>query len=496
MLGRMVGFGQYRTVSLNLNDTAAAERNRLASSTVHSEKGKFLAHLTDMEELLANIPGTDIRDYMREAMNCYMAGAYRGSLVLSYIALFDDLLAKLGELANVNSTARIVFLEATKKKGDQDVYESYLIDQLTSKSLITGLDSSFLTTLRTLRNKSAHPSGHKPSPEEARFIFFEVVDRFLSKPILSTTHLVDEVVARLKNTNFFPSTGISDIRNVVRDEVASLHDEAMPQLVTKMGVAITSADAATRNNASFFLIGLSKLDNAAANSALQSKFIAQKADDAAYHDVLIQALSANGKLVSGLNISTVGRIRAILAVKISEITSALSETNLNHPTSALISISSAIPEVDFVSTFTTEIEALFGKRAHSEFVVKLVAEKPSLLPIYFPILLSKAGSSDFNIANSLSNAVDKLDESLSALLTDEQAFQLVIAITKAAGWGAWSAKAVVSTKFAGTPSLRSKTLAFAAASEAVASAYINTQLGEVKPISEFIAANLKDEEPA
>jgi hypothetical protein len=453
-----------------------------------------LAHLTDFEELLASIPRVDIRDYMREAMNCYMAGAYRGSLVLSYIALFDDLLAKLGELANVNATAKTIFLEATKKKDDQDVYESFLIDQVTSKNLITGLDSSFLKTIRTLRNKSAHPSGHKPSPEEARFIFFEVVDRFLSKPILSTTHLVDDVVARLKNTNFFPSTTISDIRNVVRDELASLHDEAMPQLVAKMGGAITSADAATGKNASFFLIGLSKLDSAAANSALQSKLLGPKADDAAYHDLLTQALSANGKLLSGLNGTTVERIRAMLAVKISEITSTLSETKLIHPTSALISISSAVPEADFVATFKPELKALFEKRSHSEFVVKLVREKPSLLSIYLPILLAKAGASDFVTANSFSNAVDKLDESLSALLTDEQAFQLVIAITKAASWGAWSAKAVVSAKFAGTPSLRSKTLTFAEANEAAASAYINAQLGEAKPISEFVAANLTDEE--
>lgn len=455
-----------------------------------------MAHLTDMEELLASIPGLDIRDYMREAMNCYMAGAYRGSLVLSYIALFDDLLAKLGELANVNAAAKAIFLDATKKKADQDVYESFLIDQLTSKNLIKGLDSSFLTTLRTLRNKSAHPSGHKPSPEEARFIFFEVVDRFLSRPILSTTHLVDDVVARLKNTNFFPSTAISDIRNVVGDELASLRDEAMPQLVAKMAAAITSSDAATRRNASLFLIGLSKLDSTAANSALQSKLIGPKADDAAYHDLLIQVLSANGKLISGLNGTTIGRIRAMLALKISEITSALSETKLIHPTSALISISSAIPETDFVTTFKPELEALFGKRAHSEFVVKLVRERPSLLSIYLPILLATAGSSDFATANSFSNAVDKLDESLSALLTDEQAFQLVVAIAKAADWGAWSAKAVVSAKFAGTPYLRSKTLAFAAAKPVDASVYINDQLGEAKPISDFIAANLTDEEAA
>jgi len=429
-------------------------------------------------------------------MNCYMAGAYRGSLVLSYIALFDDLLVKLGELANVNTIAKAIFLEASKKKGDQDVYESYLIDQLTSKSFISGLDSSFLTTLRTLRNKSAHPSGHRPSAEEARFVFFEVVDRFLSKPILSTTHLVDDLIARLKNTNFFPSTSISDIRNVVRDELATLHEEAIPQLVAKMSSAVHSTDSETKKNAGFFLIGLAKLDKPLANSALQTKLIAAKADDSAYHDVLTQVMSANGKLVSGLNGTTVVRLRAILATKIAEVTSALSETKLSHPTAVLASIAAAIQEADFVLTFRPEIEALFEKRAHSEFVVKLVTDKPSLLPIYIPILLSKAGSSDFATANSFSNAVDALDASLSALLTDEQALHLVVAIIKAATWGAWSAKAVVGAKFAGTPFLRTKALSFISMDEATATAYIEAKLGESKPVSEFIAANLTDEEPA
>lgn len=455
-----------------------------------------MAHLTDMEELLAKISGADVRDYMREALSCYMAGAYRGSVVLSYIALFDDLLAKLGELANVNSTAKTIFAEATKKKADQDVYESYLIDQLTSKSLISGLDSSFLTTLRTLRNKSAHPSGHKPSPEEARFIFFEAVDRFLSKPILSTTHLVDDLVTRLKNTNFFPSTSISVIRNVVRDELATLHDEAMPQLVAKMGAAVTSTDASTKKNASFFLTGLSKLDRPSANLALQNKLMASRADDEAFHDVLTQVISANGKLFSGLNSTTVVRLRAILAAKISEITSALSETKLSHPTYALASIAASIPEADFVATFKPELEALFGKRAHSEFVVKLVRDKPSLLPIYFPILLAKAGSSNFATANAFSHSVDALDGALSALLNDEQALQLIVAVIKAASWGAWSAKAVVSAKFAGTPSLRAKVLSFIATHEATAAAYIQAELGESKPMNEFVAAHLTDEEAA
>lgn len=455
-----------------------------------------MAHLTDMEELLATIPGSDIRDYMREAMSCYMASAYRGSLVLSYIALFDDLLAKLGELANVNSTAKTIYIEATKKKSEQDVYESYLIAQLTSKNLISGLDSSFLTTLRTLRNKSAHPSGHKPSPEEARFIYFETINRFLSQPILSTTKLVDELISRLKNSNFFPSIVISDVKNVVADETKSLHDEAIPQLVAKLVSAVISSDSLIKKNSRIFLVGLATHDKPATISALQTKLISLKADDNAYEDLITQVLSANGKIFVGLNSTIVNRVQAILATKIANTTSAVSESSLIHPTSALTAIASAVPETEFVTIFKPELDVLFQKRAHSQFVIKLVQDKPSLLPTYFPLMLANAGSTNYDTANAFSNAIESLDKPLSSLLSDEQAFELIIAIKKAASWGSWSATGVDTAKFAGTPLLRAKALSYVATNKVAAAEKIEQKLSESKPIDNFVAANLTDEESA
>lgn len=452
-----------------------------------------MAHLTDMEELLAKIPSADIRDYMREAMNCYMSGAYRGALVLSYIALFDDLLAKLGELGNVNATAKAIYQDASKKKTDQDVYESYLIDQLSSKNLISGLDASFLTTLRTLRNKSAHPSGHKPSPEEARFIFYETISRFLSQPILSTTQLVDELVARLKNSNVFPVSTLTEVMVVVADETKSLHDEAMPQLVVKLAAAVASTDATTSQNASLFLIGLAGTDRPAANSAIQSKLLTAKADSADYAEVLTPVLSANGKLMLGLNGATVGRLRAVIADKIASLTGTLSESKLVHPTNTLSSIATSMPEAQFAVDFKAELEALFEKRAHSEFVVKLVASKPTLLPIYFPKLVAKAGSSDYGTANTLANSIDTLDPSLSALLSDEQSFQLIVAVMKAADGGAWSAKGIARAKFAGTPLLRQRALAYVEAEPTAAADYVQSKFAFTKSIRDFVASTLTDE---
>lgn len=183
----------------------------------------------------------------------------------------------------------------------------------------------------------------------------------------------------------------------------------------------------------------------------------------------------------------------MLATKIAAVTGALSESKLIHPTSALSSIAAAIPEAQFFVEFKPELEALFEKRAHSEFVVKLVTAKPSLLPLYAPKLLANASSSDFGTANTLANSIESLDTSLSALLSDEQSFQLVIAIMKAADWGSWSAKGIANAKFAGTPLLRGKARAYIAAHDVASAHYIELKLSDSKPINEFVATALTDE---
>ena len=303
-----------------------------------------MAHLTDMEELLASVESTDIRDYMREAMNCYMGSAYRGCIVFSYIALFDDLLAKLGELAKVNKEANKIHEEANKKKNDQEVFESYLIDQLATKSLLSGLDTAFLNTLRILRNKSAHPSGHRPSPEEARFIFFEVINRFLSKPILSTTQLVDELVSRLRNKNFFPSTQIFEIKEVVAEELVVLHEAAVPQLVSKLSINTTSSDSNISRNAGFFLSGLAALDRPSATEYIQKKIIQAKSDDSGYSILILRLLSSNGRLFKGVSKTCLSRLKNILSEQIDNVKASARDTRFSHPISVFVSLAKVLSD--------------------------------------------------------------------------------------------------------------------------------------------------------
>lgn len=419
-----------------------------------------MAHMRDMEELLEQISSADIRDYMREALSCYMAGAYRGTVVLSFIALFDDLHAKLGKLAPVNGAARTLYQEITRRKDDQDVYESYLVDQLAAKDFISGLDKGLLDTIKTLRNKSSHPSGHKPSAEEARYIFAEVITRFISRPQLSTTLLVDEIIARMKNGNFFPSLNLSDLEVVVKAEIEGLHPDAIPALTSKLIEAYRAPDLTTVNNARFFLIGLAKDCNDKVRAELQSKVVASKADDEAFGKLVFELISACPKLFLGLKLVPVTRICHLLNESIEAISGAQNEAQLLHPSKVLSSLATILSDDDYSRIFSHQLDKLFSKRVLSKLIIGIALERTSVRDLYLHHLLAQAGSSQFDTANAIAKSLHEVDNELDALLTDEQALKLIIAITNASSHGAFSANDLARSRFVGLAKLRERAIKY------------------------------------
>lgn len=446
-----------------------------------------------MEELLATIPNHPIRDYMREAMNCYMASAYRGCIVLSYIALFDYLLSQLDELSKVNASAKTIFDEATKKKEDQDVYENYLICQLASKTLLSGLDASFLDTLRKLRNKSAHPSGHQPSAEEARFIFHEVVSRFLSRPILTTLYLVDDILGRLSNSNFFPSQMLSDIKGVLAEEIATLHEEAVPVLVTKLTSLTVSPDSIIAKNSRHFLIGLALLNKDGINKELQKRILSKKSDNSKYFSLILRLLSANGRLIVDLPTVTIGRIRRALLNRIDEVEPTTLEAQTNHPTTTFVSIAKHVDDEYLLSHFKVELEKLFHKRPYSPYLIHVFKNRQEIVAVYYPIMLEKARSSDFHTANKFPDSIEQIDSKLAQFCSLEQAFQLCVAVHRAAEFGAFSSIELRDSKFKVAPKLRTRAIEYVKDNELDAEAYLQAQLGITETINSFLSTYLTDE---
>ncbi|MGY8857210.1 MAG: hypothetical protein ACKVLO_07445 [Pseudomonadales bacterium] len=413
-----------------------------------------MPHLHDMEELISSIEDNQVKDYMKEAMSCYMANAYRACIVLTYLALFDDIVKKLGELGKVNKKAKRIYDEAQNKIHEQDVYENYLIEQLASNSLIPKLDTSFLNILRQLRNKSAHPSGHSASAEEARFVFYESINRFLSKPILTTTQLVDNILARLDDQHFFPSSSVSKIADIVKKEILNIHQETFPYLVNKLLDKYLNSNSDLNKNSGFFLNGLAHLKDDQLSSCLKKYVIESKCSDSKCSGLILQIVSVNGSLLLNLEPVTYDRLRSVISEKIKNLDLTYNDSELSHPSMVLSSILESCGEKFVINHFKDQLTELFQKNIFSISFISHMSGNKEITKLYLEEAYIQAGSGDYNIANNFSRNVSDIDSYLSESLTEEQAFLLVANIMKAAEWGAWAAQSLKSSKFSSIPKIR------------------------------------------
>jgi hypothetical protein len=413
-----------------------------------------------MEELLSSIEDDAIADYMREAMAAYMAGAYRGCIVMSYIALFDYLLGSLKHLAGVNSIARTIYEAASKLQDDQQVFETYLIDQLTATNLLPELDGTRLGMIKTLRHKAAHPSGHHASAEEARFVFHETISRFLSKPILRTTYLVQVITERLPNKNFFPSPRINDVSAVVEAEIARLHESAYPVLVAKLVDLCMAPEETRRRNARHFVTGLASLQRPPLANEIRARIVEAKADDPSFADIILALLSASPAIFPTLAPVTLGRVKKLLLDQLGDLFSAIPITELRHAASV---VSEAIRTLDDAWLASQMADVVKECVARHTFDVRILsAAKPGILrdQILFPQLRRGAGSSSFSTANSCVGYLQQHDQECASLLTGQQAFEVLLATTRAAEVGAFDAINLRNTQYAATPKLKESASAF------------------------------------
>jgi len=407
--------------------------------------------LSDMEELLSRIQNEQITDYMREALGCYSSGAYRACIVLSYIAVFDDLRQKIVPLAKISSVARQISEEIERRASDQDVYETYMIDQLRAHQLITETDAFHLGKIRDLRNKSAHPSGLHPSPEEARYVYFETIDKFLSREVLKTTHAVDDILVRLKNDNYFPVISVEHVTAIVSSEISVLHPQAIAYLLTKLVALTEDADPVHAKNASRFLTGLAAKDDPALNIELQRRLITPKADDTTKALVLTTVIGANARLLIGLDATTELRMKNILHSAI-EARKADPPTQISHPSVLLGKIIGKLGPEYIDSHLEKYSDSVVRTFCYFGPLVQSVENSPRLRTLLIEVWKQNAASADFTTANQFADSAGSLDPYFNSL-SPQEAFELVAAVCKAAGWNAFSAINLRNQKFAATPSL-------------------------------------------
>ncbi|MHA1067401.1 DUF4145 domain-containing protein, partial [Enterobacter ludwigii] len=191
--------------------------------------------IRDMETMLLNIRNKKIVPLMEESMRCYNAFAYRASISTAFNAMFHDLCDKLEALKETNSSIKALYQEIERKKQQQEVYESYLIDNLASNNLISKLEKDILDGMRVMRNKASHPTDHEPTAEEARYVFTTIIDLVLSKGRILSRSAADDILSLLKDNNYFPSkSDFKENTKIVRYDIDSIHESALLYLVSKV----------------------------------------------------------------------------------------------------------------------------------------------------------------------------------------------------------------------------------------------------------------------
>lgn len=416
--------------------------------------------LADMEELLGNIRNRDMVDYMREAFTCYGAGAYRGCIVLSYIALFDDMRAKLAELAKINTAAKTIWHEVEKRSGNQEVFESYMADQLQKEGLLTKAEHKQLEIIRDIRNRAAHPSGVQAKPEEARYVYRCVVDDFLGEQLLKTTHAVDALVGRLSKANLFPTTDFDEIVELAKTEIEEIHAAAYPYLVKRLIELRADPDATVVKNARRLLAALAAMKDKALLELIRKRVVEACSHDPEYGPWIGRVIAVNAEVLKGLKPDAVLRVRALLKASV-EKPATTATTNLTHPVTQLAEMVETLGEAAIIKDYKDVADAVIAKWPYATTLLDALGDAPVIRAGLVETWLKAARSSQFDTANAFASAAPQLDDYADAFLSGEEAFRLVVGVVEAADWNARKAKALRAESFASTPQIKAKALAFA-----------------------------------
>lgn len=443
--------------------------------------------LTDMEELLATVPEPEIRDYLREAMVCYGSGAYRGCVVLVHTALFEGLRQRLLVLAPVNSAAKAASNVIEPLASAQKVFELQLVQQMKSGSIITQLEADILEQLNRQRNKAAHPSGHNVTAEEARFVFSESIQKFLSKPIRQTSVLVQNIVDRLDGPNFFPGTQLGDIKVIVDQETENLDDAAMPQLIAKLIGAIEGTQADAAKNGQRFLIALASRSDPATRALIVKQFFdAKTANDT--HAALVSTLvTSDPHLLDDLKPGTLVRVRALLLLHAQTVGVAVPYFELRNPAHAFAAIVAELGEAFATGQYKAFTDWIIDQAPLAPEFVSALTDAPILFDRLFSGYLGRASNSQWDVSNPFATGAPALDAPLSAIVSDEQAFRFIAAVARGADWNGYGPLELANAKFAALPSLKAKAMAFAGADAATAFQHVQ-QCGLTHTLAEFQTA--------
>lgn len=177
----------------------------------------MVSFLEDLDELTLRCRDEKARHYISEAVASYRAGAFRSSIVGTWIAVCFDLIEKFRELAlagDKEAEIQVRDLETIRRTGDLSRalrFERELLNLAKDKfELLSPLEFVDLERLQADRNRCAHPSltvdeqAYSPSAELARLHIHSAVTHLLQHPPVQGKYALDRLRAEI-DSDYFPT---------------------------------------------------------------------------------------------------------------------------------------------------------------------------------------------------------------------------------------------------------------------------------------------------
>lgn len=173
--------------------------------------------LSDLDELVLKCRDQKAKDYIREAVACYKAGAFRSSIVSTWVAVSFDIIDKLKELSlagDKEAEKQIEDFDKARRIGDIAYslrFEREILAVCRDKlELISPVEFIDLERLQEDRNRCAHPSMtadgevFNPSAELARMHIRSAVEHLLQYPPAQGKYALDSLVSEV-DSEYFPT---------------------------------------------------------------------------------------------------------------------------------------------------------------------------------------------------------------------------------------------------------------------------------------------------
>lgn len=173
--------------------------------------------LADLDELILKCRDQKAKSYIREAVSCYKAGAFRSAIVSTWIAVSFDIIDKLKELSlagDKEAENQVEALEKARRIGDianSLKFERNILTVCRDKlELISPVEFVDLNRLQEDRNRCAHPSMtsdgeiFNPSAELARTHIRSAVEHLLQYPPAQGKYALDALLSEV-SSEYFPT---------------------------------------------------------------------------------------------------------------------------------------------------------------------------------------------------------------------------------------------------------------------------------------------------